>query len=88
MLASHEIESLRRSNAMAPLSPTHVAQLLETCAQLAAERAAVAAVLADLPESFAAVRAALNQLQRIVTADVGMPAATAARSGPADRPLR
>ena len=66
MLSSHEIESLRRSNAMAPLSQTQVAALLESYRQLAEDRAAIAAVLADLPESFAAVRDALNRLQRIV----------------------
>jgi hypothetical protein len=66
MLSSYEIESLRRSNAMAPLSQSHVGELLDSCAQMAKERAAIVAVLADLPDSFAAVRAALNQLQQIV----------------------
>jgi len=66
MLSSHEIESLRRSNAMAPLGQHHVAKLLEACYQMAKEREAIAAVLADLPDSFAAVRKALNDLGRIV----------------------
>lgn len=65
-MSSHEVESLRRSNAMAPLSQSHVAELLESCAQMAMERTAIAAILADLPDSFGAVREALNQLQRIV----------------------
>ena len=51
---------------MAPLSQTQVAALLESYRQLVEDRAAIAAVLADLPESFAAVRDALNRLQRIV----------------------
>jgi hypothetical protein len=68
MLASHEIESMRRSHAMAPLSPTHVTELIETCAQLAKERAQIAAVVAGLPDSFSEVRAALNELHRILAA--------------------
>lgn len=51
---------------MAPLAPSQVAELLESCSQMAKERVAIAAILADLPESFAAVRAALNDLKRIV----------------------
>jgi hypothetical protein len=66
MLSPHEIESLRRSNAMAPLAPHQVAAVLDACSQMAHERAAIVAILTDLPESFAAVRAALNKLQAIV----------------------
>jgi hypothetical protein len=51
---------------MAPLAPSHVTELIETCAQLTRERAEIAAVLDDLPDSFAAVRAALNRLHRLV----------------------
>jgi hypothetical protein len=51
---------------MAPLSPSHVNQLIETCAQLAKERAEIVAVLAELPDSFGAVRTALNRLHRIL----------------------
>lgn len=66
MLASNEIESLQRSNAMAPLSQSHLQELLDSCAAMARERQAIVAVLADLPLSFAEVRKALNQLQQIV----------------------
>ena len=66
MLASHEIESMRRSHAMAPLSQSHVAELIETCTQLAKEREQIAAVVIGLPDSFAEVRAALNELHRIL----------------------
>lgn len=66
MLASHEIESLRRSAAMGPLSASHVTELLDTAARLTAEREQIARVLDDLPASFGAVRAALNELKRIV----------------------
>jgi hypothetical protein len=51
---------------MAPLSPSDVTELLETCRQLTVERQQIAAVLADLPESVAALRTALNRLHRLV----------------------
>ena len=51
MLSVHEIESLRRSQAMAPPSPSDVHKLLETCQELARERQQIANVLADLPDS-------------------------------------
>jgi hypothetical protein len=66
MLAPHEIESLRRSHAMAPLGPADVTTLLETCAELARRQAAVVEVLDGLPASFSAVRSALNRLHDIV----------------------
>jgi len=66
VLSVHDIESMRRSHAMAPLSPTHVSELLDSCQKLARERAEIAAVLADLPESVAALREALNRLHRLV----------------------
>jgi hypothetical protein len=66
VLSIHEIESLRRSNAMAPLSQSHVRELIDACAEMARERQAIAEVLVDLPTSFAEVRKALNQLQQIV----------------------
>jgi hypothetical protein len=51
---------------MAPLSSAAVSELLESAAQMARERAEMLAVLTDLPTSFAAVRSALNALQRIL----------------------
>ena len=66
MLSVHEIEGLRRSLAMAPLGRRDVDELIATCAALLAQRAQVADVLARLPESWAEVRAALNELQRLV----------------------
>lgn len=67
MLSPHEIESLRRSHAMAPLSPAAVVELLDACAQMARERNEIADVLDDLPESVTALRKALNRLHRLVT---------------------
>lgn len=57
---------MRRSHAMAPLAPTHVTELIETCAQLTKEREQIMAVVAGLPDSFSEVRAALNELHRIL----------------------
>ena len=67
MLSKHEIEGLRRSNAMAPLSQSHVAELIESCVAMAVERDSVRTVLAELSSPFGDVRRALNDLQRIVT---------------------
>jgi len=66
VLSVHDIESPRRSQAMAPLSASDVTELLETCRQLTVERQQIAAVLADLPESVAALRSALNRLHAVV----------------------
>jgi hypothetical protein len=66
MLTEFEIESLRRSEAMAPLAREHVRELLDAAAQMARERREIARVLDDLPSSFAAVREALNRLSAIV----------------------
>ena len=49
MLAVHEIEILRRSAAMASLSPPDVADLLGNAARFARERRQIAEVLETLP---------------------------------------
>ena len=67
MLAAHEIEILRRSAAMAPLSPADVAELLDTADQLARERRQIAEVLEGLPAAVGEFRAALNRLHAIVS---------------------
>ena len=41
-------------------------RVLEACDRLVRERQQIAALLADLPTSFGAVRQTLNELQRIV----------------------
>jgi hypothetical protein len=61
MLNEHDVEGLRRSAAMAPLSPAHVEEPLDTTQRLLAERREIRAVLAELPGSFGEVRAALNR---------------------------
>ena len=66
MLTVNDVEGFRRSAAMAPLSKEATMQILEEFDKLIRERAQIAAVLGDLPSSFGAVRAALNQLQRLV----------------------
>jgi hypothetical protein len=60
------VESIRRSAAMAPLSSDEAFRVLAALEQLLRERARIAALLADLPESWTKVRGVLNELQAIV----------------------
>jgi hypothetical protein len=69
MLKSHEVEALRRSQAMAPLGQHQVHQLLDSCAEMAREREAIHQILSTLPEKWVEVRTALNELHRIVASD-------------------
>ena len=66
MMTVNDVESIRRSAAMAPLSSDEAFRVLEACDQLLRERARIAAVLADLPDSWANVRKVLNELQAII----------------------
>jgi hypothetical protein len=67
VLSVEELERMRRSAAMAPLTPDAVSRLLDSCAEMAAERRQIVAVLARLPRSVAELRAALNELHGLVT---------------------
>ena len=51
---------------MAPLSKDETFRVLAELDQLVRERAEIARLLADLPTSFGAVRATLNELQQLV----------------------
>ena len=66
MLTTTDVESIRRSAAMAPLSQDEAFRILEACNQLLNERARIAALLADLPASWSSARNVLNELQAIV----------------------
>jgi hypothetical protein len=66
MLTTHDIEGLRRSAAMAPLSKNEALRVLDETDRLVRERAEIARLLADLPASFGAVRSTLNELQKLV----------------------
>ena len=66
MRTATDVESIRRSAAMAPLSQDEAFRVLETCRQLLVERARIAALLADLPASWSSVRNVLNEVQAIV----------------------
>jgi hypothetical protein len=66
MMTVNDVESIRRSAVMAPLSSDEAFRVLEACDQLLRERARIAAVLADLPDSWANVRKVLNELQAII----------------------
>jgi hypothetical protein len=64
-LSVEEIEGLRRSQAMAPLSASHVEQLLETAGELARRQREIDKVLASLGTRWPGVRAALNELAKL-----------------------
>ena len=51
---------------MARLSKDETFRVLGACDRLVRERVQIAALLADVPTSFGAVRQTLNELQRIV----------------------
>lgn len=65
MLSSEEVESLRRSQAMAPLGPHHVEMLLEACAQSARERRELAEIVAELRAVFPPVREVIGKMARL-----------------------
>jgi hypothetical protein len=67
MLTKHELQSIQRSAAMAPLSSEETRRVLDACGQLLSERQRIAALLADLPDSWSNVRKVLNELQSIVS---------------------
>ena len=66
VLTIHDVEGIRRSAAMAPLSSDEAFRVLGACDQLLRERARIVAALADLPASWGQVRKVLNELQAIV----------------------
>jgi hypothetical protein len=66
MLTTHDIEGLRRSAAMAPLSKNETLRVLDETDRLVRERAEIARLLADLTASFGAVRSTLNKLQKLI----------------------
>ena len=66
MLQVHDVELIRRSAAMAPLSKDETFRVLAELDQLVRERAEIVHLLGDLPESFGAVRDTLNRLQQLV----------------------
>jgi hypothetical protein len=59
-------EGIRRSAAMAPLSHEAITELLGITATLIEERKRIRRLLRRLPEDFAAVRRALNELAQTV----------------------
>lgn len=66
-MQQHELESMRRSLAMADSLPSDLQhELIETCSTLLAERARIERVLAELGPSWSGTRRALNELHRIV----------------------
>jgi hypothetical protein len=66
MRTTHDIEGLRRSAAMAPLSHSETLRVLDEIDGLVRERVEIACQLAELPSTFGAVRSTLNELQKLV----------------------
>lgn len=64
-MSVEEIEQLRRSKAIAPLSASHVDELLETAAELAHRQREINRVLASLTSRWPGVGAALNELSKL-----------------------
>jgi hypothetical protein len=62
-----DLESLRRSAAMAPLSYHHVERLIEELCDLLDERAELERLLGELGPSWSDARRVLNDLHRVLT---------------------
>jgi hypothetical protein len=68
LMRLEDIDGMRRSLVIGgSLSRGETERLLDACQALLAQRVQIAAVLADLPESVGALRAALNRLHRLVS---------------------
>ena len=67
MLKLHEVESIRRSLAMAPTLPEpQIRALVETCEQLLGERVRIERLLMELGPSWNGARKTLNELAKIL----------------------
>jgi len=66
MMTSGDVENVRRSAAMAPLSKSEVERVLKELDRLVKEREAIASVVANLPKSWVEVRSSLNELSRLL----------------------
>jgi len=64
-MSLEQIESLRRSRAMGPLSSTQVDELLDTAVELARRHREISKILHALGSRWPAVRAALNELNKM-----------------------
>lgn len=67
MLSVEEVESLRRSHAMAPLGTHHVDQLLAACDLYARTHREIAAALEQLRTSFPRVREIVGRMNRLTS---------------------
>jgi hypothetical protein len=65
-LKPHEVEGMRRSAAMAPLSTNSVERLLRSHAELSADWAEVEGLLRRLGPAWAELRSILNELNAVV----------------------
>ena len=66
----HELEVMRRSLAMSPnLSADQVKRLIDSCAELLAERVRIERILAELGPVWGRARHALNELDHVLKQD-------------------
>ena len=66
MMSSGDVENVRRSAAMAPLSKAETERVLKELDRLVKEREAIASVVANLPKSWVEVRSSMNELSRLL----------------------
>lgn len=66
VMTVYELETLRRSAAMAALPKNDVDEVIRQCIQLQRERQQIVEMLGRLPESVTALRETLNALHRLV----------------------
>lgn len=66
MHTAAELESLRRSAAMAPLPSRQVVDVLDAYLELVHERARIEALLSELGPSWRTARTVLNQLSELL----------------------
>jgi hypothetical protein len=66
VLSVDEVENMRRSAAMSSLWIDDQRRLLDACTKMAREGTQIAAVLDELPTSWASVRKAMNERHRLL----------------------
>ena len=70
-MAPEDVDGMRRSLAIGgSLTRADTERLLDTCAALLAQRAAIARILGELGPSWTGARRALNELHRVLNGQV------------------
>lgn len=82
MLSLPELEAIRRSAAMAPLSPDAMNELLDTCDVLLRQRVRSGELVEQLRPAWATVRETLNELAGQLTIEVAVGEGNASSRAP------